>query len=240
MVEENTNIEQNENTLEAVAPTTPLTEQEKPKKKTGKKILILLLVLLGMAVVAVASIGIFKYLTDKNKTEEVEILTPDRAPEDEENGESMGDEGDKKLDQPEGGGAVSLTYTKDVVIDLSENKVSLLFGNPSRSNQGMVLQIIIQDKVIVQSGTLKPGVQVKELELTGNAKLQPGVYEGKFNVLTVLKNGQLDYVDLEDVVGDNKVIGAVQGGTAESNVRIVTMDHDLVKTARNIGICLGD
>ena len=28
--------------------------------------------------------------------------------------------------------------------------------------------------------------------------------------------------------------------TAESNVRIVTMDHDLVKTARDIGICLGD
>ena len=64
--------------------------------------------------------------------------------------------------------------------------------------------------------------------------------EGKFNVLTVLKDGKLDCVDLEDVVGNNKVIGAVQGGTAESNVRLVTMDHDLVKTARDIGICLGD
>ena len=64
--------------------------------------------------------------------------------------------------------------------------------------------------------------------------------EGKFNVLTVLKNGKLDSVPLEEVVGDNKEIGAVQGGTAVSNVRIVTMDHDLVKTARDIGICLGD
>ena len=27
---------------------------------------------------------------------------------------------------------------------------------------------------------------------------------------------------------------------AESNIRKVTMDHDLVKTARDIGICLGD
>jgi 6-phosphofructokinase 1 len=62
----------------------------------------------------------------------------------------------------------------------------------------------------------------------------------KFNVLTVLKEGKLDCVPLEDVIGNNKEIGAVQGGTAESNVRIVTMDHDLVKTARNIGICLGD
>ena len=64
--------------------------------------------------------------------------------------------------------------------------------------------------------------------------------EGKFNVLTVIKDGKLDCVPLEDVVGNNKVIGAVSGNTAESNLRKVNMDHDLVKTARNIGICLGD
>lgn len=64
--------------------------------------------------------------------------------------------------------------------------------------------------------------------------------QGKFNVLTVLKNGKLDCVSLEDVVGNNKVIGAVSGNTTESNIRKVTMDDDLVKTARNIGICLGD
>ena len=158
-------------------------EKNNNEKKNGKKKWLLLLILLmGISLVSVTAIGIFVHFTSKDK-DEVAILTPDRAPGDEENGKSMGDEGDDKLDQPEGGGAVSLTYTKDVVIDLSDNNVSLLFGNPSRSNQGMVLQIIIQDKVIVQSGTLKPGVQVKELELIGNAKLQPGVYEGKFNVL---------------------------------------------------------
>ena len=64
--------------------------------------------------------------------------------------------------------------------------------------------------------------------------------EGKFNVLTVIKDGKLDCVPLEDVVGNNKTIGAVSGNTAESNIRKVNMDHDLVKTARNIGICLGD
>ena len=60
--------------------------------------------------------------------------------------------------------------------------------------------------------------------------------EGKFNVLTVIKNGKLDCVSLEDVVGNNKVVGAVSGNTPESNIRKVNMDHDLVKTARNIGI----
>ena len=64
--------------------------------------------------------------------------------------------------------------------------------------------------------------------------------EGKFGVLAVLKNGILDSVPLEDVVGENKEIGAVSGNTTTSNIRKVTMDHDLVKTARNIGICLGD
>ena len=62
----------------------------------------------------------------------------------------------------------------------------------------------------------------------------------KFNVLTVIKDGKLNYVPLEDVVGNNKEIGAVSGNTPESSIRRVNMDHDLVKTARHIGINLGD
>ena len=64
--------------------------------------------------------------------------------------------------------------------------------------------------------------------------------EGKFNVLTVIKDGRLNYVPLEDVVGNYKKIGAASGNTAESNIRKVNLDHDLVKTARHIGINLGD
>ena len=64
--------------------------------------------------------------------------------------------------------------------------------------------------------------------------------EGKFNILTVIKDGKLNCVPLEDVVGDNKKIGAVSGNTPESNLRKVTMDDELVKTARAIGINLGD
>ena len=56
----------------------------------------------------------------------------------------------------------------------------------------------------------------------------------------IIKNGKLDCVSLEEVVGNNKEIGAVSGNTPESNLRKVTMDDDLVKTARNIGINLGD
>ncbi len=64
--------------------------------------------------------------------------------------------------------------------------------------------------------------------------------EGKFSTLVVIKNGKIDYATLEDVVGNNKEVGAVSGNTEDSNQRKVTMDDDLVKTARSIGICLGD
>ena len=64
--------------------------------------------------------------------------------------------------------------------------------------------------------------------------------EGKFGTLAVIKNGKLDSVPLEDVVGNNKEIGAVSGNTANSNQRKVTMDDDLVKTERSVGINLGD
>ena len=59
--------------------------------------------------------------------------------------------------------------------------------------------------------------------------------EGKFGTLVVIKNGKLDSASLEDVVGNNTKIGAVSGNTAESNLRKVTMDDDLVKAARDIG-----
>ena len=160
----------------------------KPKKEKvhwKKKLLIVLLILITCSSLGVAFWALF-VRNDKpeQKEEEPKILEPDVAPgEKEKNAESMGDAGDKKLDQPKGGGAVSITYSKDVTIDLSDKTVTLLFGNPTRSNQSMVLQIVIQDNVIVQSDTLAPGYQVKKLDLKTDIGLKPGTYKGKFNVL---------------------------------------------------------
>ena len=64
--------------------------------------------------------------------------------------------------------------------------------------------------------------------------------EGKFNTLVTLKNGKLDYVPLEDVVGNNKEIGAKSGGTESTSIKRVPLDDDLIKVARNLEICLGD
>ena len=64
--------------------------------------------------------------------------------------------------------------------------------------------------------------------------------EGKFNNLVTLKNGVLDYVSLEDVIGENKEIGAKSGGTESTSIKRVPMDDDLIKVARNLEISLGD
>ena len=52
--------------------------------------------------------------------------------------------------------------------------------------------------------------------------------------------GQFNQFISENFVGNNKEIGARSGGTESTNIKRVTMDDDLVKTARDVGICLGD
>lgn len=112
-------------------------------------------------------------------------LAPDYAPkEEEQNAEAIPNDDGEKMEKPDGGGSVSLSYSREVTIDLSDETVRLYFANPGKSNQDIVLQIVVQDEVIVQSGTLKPGNQVMSLELLDKAAkmLTVGGYDGKFVV----------------------------------------------------------
>lgn len=116
-----------------------------------------------------------------------EALIPDYAPrETEQNARPIeGDDG-AKLDAPEGGGAISLEYDSQVTVDLSEGKAYLSYSNPGKSTRDIVLRIEIQDTAVVQSGTIRPGNQVSELELLDGAakKLQEGVYDAVFRILS--------------------------------------------------------
>lgn len=155
-----------------------------------KKTRIIIVILIVIALIAIGITVWAAFFRDSKESAPAEsssaALAPDYAPKDvESNAEPMGDEGDEKMSQPEGGGAVSLTYSKDVSINLSDKTCSLLFGNPTRSNQDMVVQIVIQDEVVVESGRLEPGNQVTKLDLTDEAaaKLSAGGYDGKIAVL---------------------------------------------------------
>lgn len=149
------------------------------KRPDREKLLILLLALITLIAVCVTIWALFF----RNPAP---ALAPDYAPQkEEENAEPIGGDGEEKLEAKEGGGAVSLTYSDEVGISLSGRAASLYFANPGKSTQDMVVQIVIQDEVIIQSGTLKPGNQVTALALLDGAekKLTAGGYDGTFVVL---------------------------------------------------------
>ena len=153
------------------------------KKLNKTTIIIAILAVITVAALCVTMWALFlREPDDSNKV----ILAPDYAPQNkEENAETIPDDTSDKMENPEGGGAVSLTYSNEVTIDISDKAAALYFAHPGKSNQDMVIQIAIRDTVILQSGTLSPGNQVKLLNLLEGAEemLQPGGYEGKFIVL---------------------------------------------------------
>lgn len=148
------------------------------KKWDKQNFLVFALLLVTVSAVCVAVWALFF-------RETAPVLLPDRAPAAEEaHASPIPDDHDEPAEAKPGSGSVTLTYSNVVTIDLSRKDAALLFANPGRSNQDMVLQIIIQDRVIVQSGRIVPGNQVTELDLTGDsaAMLRPGGYEGIFLV----------------------------------------------------------
>ena len=82
---------------------------------------------------------------------------------------------DEKMPQAEGGGAVNITYSNQVTISLANATAAVQITNPTRSNQSMLIQLMIQDVKVGQSGTIIP--------LDENITLEPGTYEGMFHLL---------------------------------------------------------
>ena len=161
-------------------------EQENVKKSGGSsRILILLLICITVAAVAVTVWAVFF-----RKTTPV-VLAPDYAPvETEVYATPIKDEpNEEKMKAKPGGGAISMTYQKDVTISLAENTARLMFQNPSKSVNDMVLQLVIvspdgTETVIAQFGSIQPGNEIAQLDLIeGAASLSEGTYNGKLNIL---------------------------------------------------------
>lgn len=154
------------------------------QKDSKNKIIIGVLLLIIVIAVGVTVWALFF----RNTTP---VLAPDYAPvEEEKNAQPIEDEGEEeKMEAEEGGGAVSMTYQKGVTISLSDQKADLMFQNPSKSVNDMVLQLVVSgsdgtEAVVAQSGTIKPGSEITTLDLIPDAaSLSPGTYKGKYNIL---------------------------------------------------------
>ena len=145
---------------------------------TRHRFLIPLLLLITAAAVCTTVWALFFRRSDT-------VLVPDYAPvATEAHAQPIPDDQPRQNAAEPGTGSVSLTYSNQVSISLSGKSASLLFANPGNSNQDMVLQLLIQDTLIFQSGRLTPGNQVSTLDLATGAEklLTPGGYEGCFMV----------------------------------------------------------
>lgn len=140
--------------------------------------LILLIALLITATVVSATVMVVVLSRDKT----AKVIAPDYAvPEAEKNASEIENaDAEDKMPVSEGGGAVSLTYSDQMTLSLSEKKITLLFANPLKSVNDVLLQITVKDNLIAQSGMIKPGFEVNELSTEKGAEnmLTTGIYEG--------------------------------------------------------------
>ena len=139
------------------------------------------IVMVALVLITVISLGITVCTLLSNKDKE--ILAPDYAkPELEENAEPFGEQTIEKYEKPEqGGGTVDIIYEENITIDLPENKIYLMYGNPKVSNHDMIIQIIIKDMVVAESGMIQSGNRVTELSIKDGIKsrLTSGQYNGE-------------------------------------------------------------
>ena len=115
------------------------------------------------------------------------VLKPDYAPGViDKNAVPLPDNGEK-MAASEGGGAVSLSYSNKVAIDLKTKELTLYFQNPSKSTHNMVLEVLIvqngKETIIAKSDMLPVGYAIYKLKLQDDIKLLKGGYNGKFNII---------------------------------------------------------
>ncbi len=143
-----------------------------------KKRIVLVLLLISLIAIGVAIVSSIIRKDD-------EPLIPDYdSSSKEEYVEPLPDNNGTKLESEEGGGAVSLSFSNDVFIDLKKEVAEFYFANPYKSNHSILLRIVIQGKVIVQSGIIEPGNQLKKLPLLEEVVniLSSGGYDGYYEI----------------------------------------------------------
>ena len=159
-------------------------QENSHKSSSNLRILILLLVCITAGAVSVTVGAVFFRKTVST------MLTPDSVPvKTEAYADSVKDESnEEKMKSELGGGSISMAYRKTVTISLAEKTVKLMFQNPVKSVNGMVLQLAVvssdgEEIVIAQSDLIKPGNEITRMDLIDEEGfLWEGSYKGKFNV----------------------------------------------------------
>lgn len=154
--------------------------QKKDDQLTLRKRTVVLLALLFLCIGIGAGGLVIHFTSGADPIDPV--LPPDTLPEQEQRAVPVGGQEEEKMPQTQGGGSVNLTFSDKVTVSLADREAKLNFQLPARSNQSMVLELLIQDRLIFRSGSLPPGSAVERLPILEDAALQVGGYEGLFRV----------------------------------------------------------
>ena len=152
----------------------------------NKKLRIIVLAV-AVALLLTAAAGCGKDVPDDDKPDpgpvELSGIIPDYpAPPLEAGAEDMEDD-EEKLEAPTGGGAVGMTYSEEVSVDLSDAKVTLLFANPGRSTHNVTIRLVVQDVVLAESGLVTPSKRITSLDLKSGAAIPEGVYANNAKIV---------------------------------------------------------
>lgn len=164
-------------------------ERRRSRRQKNRICIIILLIILLLG------IGILVFLCVKGHKSD------DFAPKLDSTAEQMEDTGEK-MDAPEGGGAVSLTYSTAVTISMKDRTAQILFENPSKSTKDTALQLTVkgqkegQESVIAESELIPAGYKLSQMKLNDDVELETGKYEGNLNVLYYdSETGEKEVVD---------------------------------------------
>lgn len=118
------------------------------------------------------------------------VLVPDYQQVEKEPNAFPSHDDQEKFDVSDGGGAIALMYSDQVVYNLSTGRVSLSYTNPSSSTASVILQIVLfgpdgEEYLLAESGKLDPGYGVERLDndINQNIVLPEGGYSGIMRLL---------------------------------------------------------
>lgn len=118
------------------------------------------------------------------------VLTPDYQIAETEPNAFPSHTDEEKLEVSQGGGAVAMIYSDQVIYNMATEQVSLSYTNPSSSTASIIIQVIIlapdgSEYLLAQSGAMNPGyaVNVLDSDLDSNIQLSQGVYNGIMRLL---------------------------------------------------------
>ena len=128
-----------------------------------------LIIIIALAVALVSAIGVSVWSIFFREGDDV--LPPDYPPQEtEDNQTPIPDDSGGQIQTPEGGGAANITYAENVTVDLSDEKATLYYANPSKSNQNVAIAVVIGEDIIIKSELITPGNMVTSLPLAVGAK----------------------------------------------------------------------